>query len=92
MDQLPPALATLDASIRFLNAAIKAAVRPFQLGPSGNRFVFVDTYTKMRDHCMEMKVEIKTKVEHPEEDGAVHDHNSPESQLRLLGPVVRQGR
>ena len=26
---------------------------------------------------MEMKVEIKTKVEHPEQNGAVHDHNSP---------------
>ena len=89
--QLPPALATLDASIKFLNAAIKAAVRPFQLGPSGNRFVFVDTYTKMRDHCMEMKVEIKTKVEHPEEDGAVHDHNSPEINFGCSDPWFVEG-
>jgi len=26
---------------------------------------------------MKMEVEIKTKVEHPEQYGAVHDHNSP---------------
>jgi len=38
--------------------------------------VYVDTYTKMRDQCMKMEVEIKTKVEHPELEGTVHDHNS----------------
>ena len=26
---------------------------------------------------MKMEVEIKTKVEHPEESGAVHEHDSP---------------
>jgi hypothetical protein len=36
----------------------------------GGRFVFVDTYTKTRDHCMKMEVTIKTMVEHPEEEGA----------------------
>ena len=89
--QLPPALATLDAAFKFLNSAIKAAVRPYQLGPSGNRFVFVDTYTKLRDHCMEMQVEIKTKVEHPEEEGAVHDHNSPEVNFGCSDPWFVKG-
>lgn len=75
--QLPPALLLLDTAIKQLNANIQAAVKPFQLGPSGNRFVFVDTYTKTRDHCMKMEVTIKTQVEHPEEDGVVHEHDSP---------------
>ena len=74
--QLPPALETLDQAIKKLNTTIQTAVQPFAIG-SGSRFVFVDTYTKTRDHCMKMEVEIKTKVEHPEENGAVHDHNSP---------------
>jgi hypothetical protein len=89
--QLPPALITLDAAVKFLNATIKSAVRPYQLGPSGNRFVFVDTYTKLRDHCMEMKVEIKTKVEHPEQSGAVHDHNSPEVNFGCSDPWFVKG-
>jgi hypothetical protein len=74
--QLPPALAMLDRAIKQLNGTMQAAIRPFQQGPSGNRYVFVDIYEKFRDHCMKMDVEIKTTVEHPEQSGAVHDHNS----------------
>jgi hypothetical protein len=74
--QLPPALELLDQVFKKLNTTIENAVKPFAIG-SGGRFVYVDTYTKLRDHCMKMEVEIKTKVEHPEEEGAVHDHNSP---------------
>jgi len=74
--QLPPALEIIDQVFQKLNITIENAVKPFAIGSNG-RFVYVDTYTKMRDHCMKMEVEIKTKVEHPEEDGAVHDHNSP---------------
>lgn len=74
--QLPPALEILDQVFKKLNTTIENAVKPFAIG-SGSRFIFVDTYTKLRNHCMKMEVEIKTKVEHPEENGAVHDHNSP---------------
>jgi hypothetical protein len=74
--QLPPALEMLDQAIKKLNTTIETAVKPFAIG-SGGRFVYVDVYTKLRDHCMKMEVEIKTKVEHPEQEGAVHDHNSP---------------
>ena len=74
--QLLPALAMLDRVILQLNATMQAAVAPFQRGPSGNRYVFVDIYEKFRDHCMKMDVEIKTTVEHPEQSGSVHDHNS----------------
>jgi hypothetical protein len=76
--QLPPALELLDQAIKKLNTTIQNAVKPFTLAaPTAGRFFFVDTYTKTRDHCMKMEVEFKTKVEHPEEDGAVHDHDSP---------------
>jgi hypothetical protein len=73
--QLPPALEMIDQVFKKLNTTIENAVKPFAIG-SGGRFVFVNTYDKLRDHCMKMEVEIKTTVEHPEQEGAVHDHNS----------------
>jgi hypothetical protein len=74
---LPPALELLDQSIKKLNSTISTAVSTFANATQG-RFVFVNTYDKLRDHCMQMKVTIKTTVEHPEEEGAVHEHDSPE--------------
>jgi hypothetical protein len=73
--QLPPALELIDQVFKKLNTTIENAVKPFAIGSAG-RFVYVDTYTKMRDHCMKMEVEMKTKVLHPELEGTVHDHNS----------------
>jgi hypothetical protein len=73
--QLPPALLVIDEVFKQLNTTIANAVKPFTIG-SGGRIIFVNTYDKMRDHCMKMEVEIKTTVEHPEQQGAVHDHNS----------------
>jgi hypothetical protein len=72
----PPALEIIDQVFQKLNTTIENAEA---VSPSARMAasVYVDTYTKMRDHCMKMEVEIKTKVEHPEEDGVVHDHNSP---------------
>jgi hypothetical protein len=75
--QLPPALELLDQAIKKLNTTIANSVSTFSNYTQG-RFVFVNTYDKMRDHCMEMKVTIKTTVEHPEEEGAVHQHDSQE--------------
>ena len=74
--QLAPALDTIDQVFKKLNDTISNAVKPFAIGSNG-RFVYVDTYTKMRDHCMKMEVTIRTTVEHPEEDGVVHEHDSP---------------
>ncbi|HEY2153532.1 MAG TPA: hypothetical protein VGH34_22175 [Vicinamibacterales bacterium] len=73
---LPPALDLIDQVFQKLNAQIANSVSPFTIG-SGGRIIFVDTYTKMRDHCMKMEVSFKTQVEHPEEDGVVHEHDSP---------------
>ncbi len=73
--QLPLALTAIDQTFQKLNTTIQNAVKPFAIG-SGGRMVFVDTYTKIRSHCMQMDVSIKTTVEHPEEDGAVHEHDS----------------
>jgi hypothetical protein len=76
--QLPAALTALDRVFTKLNTTLKNALAPFQAGPNGWRYVFVDVNPKFEDHCMTMKVQIKTKVEHPEESGAVHQHDSPE--------------
>ena len=75
--QLPPALELLDQAIKKLNTTIQNAVKPFTLAqPTAGRFFYVDIYTKTRDHCMKMDVEMKTKVEHPELEGTVHDHDN----------------
>ena len=74
--QLPPALTAIDQVFQKLNTTIANAVSPFSIGSAG-RFVFVNTYDKLRDHCMKMEVSFTTEVEHPEEDGAVHEHDSP---------------
>jgi hypothetical protein len=76
--QLPPALTVLDQVFQKMNQTLKDSMVPFQAGPNGSRWVYADAYPKFKDHCMTMKVKIKTKVEHPEESGAVHDHDSPE--------------
>jgi len=89
--QLPAALLTLDQVFVKLNATLKKSLGPFQQGPNGSRWVFVDTYPKMEDHCMKMEVEIKTKVEHPEQSGAVHDHNSPKVNFGCSEPWFVEG-
>lgn len=75
--QLPGALLAIDQAFEKLNATLKKSLGPFQAGPNGSRWVFVDTYPKMEDHCMTMKVTIKTTVTHPPPVGA-HPHDSPE--------------
>ncbi|MEP6630724.1 MAG: hypothetical protein ABJA89_09645 [Lapillicoccus sp.] len=76
--QLAAALLAIDQAFQKLNTTVKNALAPFQQGPNGSRYVFVDVYPKFASHCMTMKVTIKTRVEHPEESGAVHQHDSPE--------------
>jgi hypothetical protein len=77
-NQLPPALRSIDQAFQKLNQTLKDALAPFWQGPNGSRWVYVDVYPKFKSHCMTMKVTIKTTVEHPEESGAVHQHDSPE--------------
>ena len=76
--QLPPALLTIDQVFQKLNQTLKDSMAPFQQGPIGYRWVYVDVYPKFKGHCMTMKVQLKTTVEHPEQNGAVHQHDSPE--------------
>jgi hypothetical protein len=70
---LPPALVTLDQVIKKLNSTIEGVVKQFTTASQG-RYFFVNPYDKFKDHCMQMEVEIKTKVYHP--TNTVHDHNS----------------
>src|SRR5262245_34427961 len=89
--QLPPALTVLDQVTKKLNSTLKDAMGPFQAGPNGSRWVYVDTYSKMASHCMKMEVQIKTEVEHPEEEGAVHEHDSPSVNFGCSAPWFVEG-
>ena len=77
---LPPALITLDQVVQKLNKTIEAVVEQFNEG-SQQRFVFVNPYEKFKDHCMEMRVTIKTKVYHPPPVNDVHDHNAEDTNF-----------
>ena len=72
--QLPPALLLLDQAFQKLNTSLKEAMAPFNQGPNGNRWVYVDAYTPMKDHCMTMKVLIRTTVDH---GTFVDEHDDP---------------
>ncbi|MCU1690957.1 MAG: hypothetical protein JWM64_48 [Frankiales bacterium] len=69
---LPPALVTLDQVVKKLNTTISAVVQKLAAGNQG-RFVYVNTYDEMNDHCMTMKVTIRTKVYHPPSTVDSHD-------------------
>lgn len=56
-----------------MNTTLKNSLAPFQAGPNGNRWVYVDIYSKFKDHCMKMDVNIMTTVDHGE---YVDEHNS----------------
>jgi len=75
---LPPVLVTLDQVVKKLNTTIEETVAQFTRTSQG-RFVFVNPYEKFRDHCMEMKVTIKTQVYHPTND--VHQHDTQETNF-----------
>jgi hypothetical protein len=57
--QLPPALTTIDQVFQKLNKTLKDAMAPFQAGPSGNRWVYVDIYPKFKSHEMKMDVTLR---------------------------------
>jgi hypothetical protein len=57
--QLPPALTTIDQVFQKLNKTLKDALAPFQQGPNGNRWVYVDIYPKFKSHEMKMDVTLR---------------------------------
>lgn len=69
---LPPALVTLDQVVKKLNTTISAVVAKLAQG-NQNRFVFVNPYDQFNDHCMKMKVKIRTQVYHPPSTTDKHD-------------------
>jgi hypothetical protein len=77
--QLPPALIVIDQVFQKMNQTLKDALAPFQAGPNGYRWVYVDVYPKFKSHCMSMKVSIFTTVFHP--PSTVDTHNSTDNQI-----------
>jgi hypothetical protein len=78
-NQLPAALTMLDQVFQKLNQTLKEALTPFQAGPNGYRWVYVDVYPKFKSHCMKMKVSIFTTVYHP--PSTVDVHNSTDNNI-----------
>lgn len=78
-NQLPAALFAIDQVFQKLNQTLKDALAPFQTGPSGYRWVYVDVYPKFKNHCMTMKVSIFTTVYHP--PSTVDVHNSTDNNI-----------
>jgi lysophospholipase L1-like esterase len=78
-NQLPAALTMIDQVFQKLNQTLKEALAPFQAGPNGYRWVYVDAYPKFKNHCMTMKVSIYTTVYHP--PSTVEPHNSTDNNI-----------
>jgi hypothetical protein len=57
--QLPVALTLIDQAFQKLNQTLKDALVPFQSGPNGYRWVYVDVYPKFKGHEMKMDVTLK---------------------------------
>lgn len=57
--QLPPALTAIDQAFQKLNTTLKNAMAPFQQGPNGSRWVYVDIYSKFKSHEMKMDVTLR---------------------------------
>ncbi len=85
--QFPPALVTIDQAFQKLNDTLKNALAPFQAGPNGNRWVYVDVYSKFKDHCMKMDVSIKTTVNH----GQYTDQHDSEKDFGCSSPWFIEG-
>ena len=77
--QMPAALTVIDQVFQKLNQTLQEAMAPFQAGPNGSRWVYVDVYPKFKNHCMTMKVSIFTTVFHP--PSTVDTHNSTDNNI-----------
>jgi hypothetical protein len=85
--QFPSALTTIDQVFQKLNTTIKNAMAPFQAGPNGSRWVYVDVYSKFKDHCMKMDVSIKTTVNH----GQYTDQHDSQRDFGCSSPWYIEG-
>ncbi len=85
--QFPPALITIDQAFQKMNTTLKNALAPFQAGPNGSRWVYVDIYSKFKDHCMKMDVSIKTTVNH----GEYSDEHDSEKDFGCSSPWYIEG-
>lgn len=86
--QLPPALVLIDQAFQKLNSTIKDALAPFQAGPNGSRYVYVDVYSRFSGHCMKMDVDIKTIVNH----GQYTDQHNSEKDFGCSSPWFIEGQ
>ena len=89
----PPALTTIDQAFQKLNQTLKDALAPFQQGPSGNRWVFVDIYPKFKGHEMKIDVTLRNdKVCHLcGTRGAVHGQPRGVEEHRHRQGLVDRG-
>jgi hypothetical protein len=85
--QFPPALLIIDQVVQKMNTTLKNSLAPFQQGPNGNRWVYVDVYSKFKDHCMKMDVSIKTTVNH----GTYTDEHDSEKDFGCSSPWFIEG-
>ena len=85
--QFPPALVTIDQVFQKMNSTLKEAMAPFQAGPNGSRWVYVDVYSKFSDHCMKMDVSIKTTVNH----GTYTDQHDSQRDFGCSSPWFIEG-
>ena len=85
--QFPPALVTIDQVFQKMNSTLKEAMAPFQAGPNGSRWVYVDVYSKFSDHCMKMDVSIKTTVNH----GKYTDQHDSQRDFGCSSPWFIEG-
>lgn len=86
-NQLPSALHTIDQVFKKLNETLKNALAPFQQGPSGNRWVYVDVYSKFESHCMKMDVNLFTTVNH----GNYTDQHNSQKDFGCTTPWFIEG-
>nr|NLI49332.1 hypothetical protein [Propionibacterium sp.] len=85
--QFPIALTMIDKVFKKLNDTLTEALAPFQAGPNGSRWVYVDVYTPFTDHCMKMDVSIKTTVNH----GQYTDQHNSQKDFGCSDPWFIEG-
>ena len=70
---------------------MKNTMAPFQQGPNGSRYVYVDMYPTFEDHCMTMKVADQDQGRAPRGERGSARARLARGQFRLLDDVVRRG-
>ena len=89
--QLPPALLVLDQVFVKLNQTLKDSMAPFQAGPNGSRWVYVDTYPDVRGPLHDDEGQDQDQGRAPRGERSGPRPRLSRSQFRLLDDVVRGG-